>query len=194
MPKLPPLTIFDVETTGLDPQKGHRIIEIAGVRIEDGKLDETKTFVSLVNPERPIPWEAKQIHRIADEEVAGAPTIDQVLPQFLEFASGSILFAHNAQFDMGFLEREKEFCWGYIDLPECFCTMKLSQALFPTEFNHSLDNVCRRLNIAMPANRHRALPDVLLTAQALLKFSEKFGVYSLEHFREKASFRKTARK
>jgi DNA polymerase III epsilon subunit family exonuclease len=165
MSPLPPITVFDVETTGLDPRKGHRIIEIAGIRIEDGMIDETKSFVSLVNPEREIPWEARQVNKISDDAVRSAPGIEEVLPKFLAFAEGSTLAAHNANFDMGFLEHEKELCWGYIDLPDCVCTMRLSQGIFPTEFGHSLDAVARRLKLTLPQARHRALPDVLRTLE-----------------------------
>ena len=182
MTSLPPITVFDVETTGLDPTKGHRIIEIAGIRIEDGQIDETKSFVSLVNPERDIPWEAKQVNKIKDEDVQSAPGIEEVLPKFLEFAAGSTLVAHNAGFDMGFLRIEKELCWGYIDLPECLCTMRLSQAVFPNQFGHSLDAVARRLNLTIPTARHRALPDVILTAHALMKMIE-LGELSMDDLR-----------
>lgn len=169
MTTFPPLTVFDVETTGLDPRKGHRIIEIAGIRIENGMVDEANSFVSLVNPERDIPWEAKQVNKISDDDVQGSPGIEEVLPKFLEFAKGSILVAHNANFDMSFLRCEKDLCWGYLDLPNCICTMKLSRAIFVNEFGHSLDAVSRRLGLQIPAARHRALPDVLLTADALMK-------------------------
>ena len=133
-------TVFDVETTGLDPRRGDRIIEIAGVRIESGIIKEETAFTQFVNPERTIPWEAKRVNNIQDEDVANAPTIDQVLPSFLEFAQGSILVAQNANFDMNFLETEKELCWGYIQIPECFCTMKLSKVIFPHEFRHNLSS------------------------------------------------------
>lgn len=186
---LPAFTVFDVETTGLDPRQGHRIIEIAGVRVENGKILEEQAFVHLVNPERTIPWEAQQINRIRNEELAEARTIDQILPEFLRFAEGSLFVAHNAEFDMGFLNREKECCWGYVELPECFCTMKLSQTLFPHEFRHNLDVVTLRLGIPMPQVRHRALPDVLMTAQALLKMLEVGKIASLEELRKKASIR-----
>tara|TARA_Y100000310_G_scaffold316294_1_gene367809 strand:+ start:1278 stop:1856 length:579 start_codon:yes stop_codon:yes gene_type:complete len=182
---LPSFTVFDVETTGLDPTRGDKIIEIAGMRIEDGKLQEETTFVELVNPERAIPWEAKRVNKIDDVDVAGAPTIDQILPQFLEFANDSILVAHNAQFDMGFLQQEKQHCWGYVEIPECLCTMKLSQTIFPTEFRHNLDVLSQRLELTSPPGRHRALPDVILTAQALLKMMEMGGVQSFEELKEK---------
>lgn len=187
MSALPPITVFDVETTGLDAKRGHRIIEIAGIRIENGQVDETKSFVSLVNPERDIPWEAKQVNKISDDDVRGAPGIEEVLPKFLEFAQGSILVAHNANFDMSFLNVEKELCWGYVEVPECLCTMLLSRALFPTQFGHSLDAVAKRLNLTIPQARHRALPDVILTAHALLKMMELGEIGSIDDLRSLAS-------
>lgn len=186
MPTLPPFTVFDTETTGLDPRRGDRIIEIAGVRIVDGKIEEEKVFVSLVNPEKTIPWEAKQVHKISDEDVADAPTIDQVLPQFLDFAAGSILVAHNADFDMGFLNIQKETCWGYVELPECFCTMRMSRSLYPQEFRHNLDVICSRFGLAADGSRHRAMTDVLLTAQAFLKMIDQAKISSLDELRRYA--------
>lgn len=186
---LPAFTVFDVETTGLDPRQGHRILEIAGVRVEGGKILEEQVFSQLVNPERAIPWEAKSINKISDEEVQTASTIDVVLPEFLRFAQNSLLVAHNAEFDMGFLHREKDCYWGYIDLPECFCTMHLSQALFPHEFRHNLDVVSLRLGLTIPAKRHRALPDVLVTAQALLKMLETGKIQTIEELRKRAGIK-----
>lgn len=190
MSGLPPFTVFDTETTGLDPRRGDKIIEIAGVRIEDGVIQESSAFMQLVNPERAIPWEAKQVNKISDEDVAGAPTIDTVLPQFLEFAQGSILVAHNADFDLGFLQSEKELCWGYIEIPECLCTMQLSRTLYPEEFRHNLDVMSSRLQIEMPQNRHRALPDVLMTAEALLKMIEQGDIRTIEQLRKMAGKQK----
>jgi len=186
MSSFPAFTVFDTETTGLDPQKGHKIIEIAGLRLENGEILEEKNFVALVNPERDIPWEAKQVNKIEESDVQSAPTIDLVLPQFLEFAKDSILVAHNARFDMGFLEQEKQHCWGYIDLPECLCTMQLSRKLYPAEFRHNLDVIARRFNLEIPEARHRALPDVILTAQALLKMIEEHNIQDIEDLRIKS--------
>ena len=186
MPTLPSFTVFDLETTGLDPRKGERIIEIGAVRIEEKQITEKK-FQSMVNPERSISWEAKQVHRITDDDVRLAPTIDIVLPKFLDFAHDSILIAHNAQFDMSFLEQEKECCWGYVDLPECFCTMRLSQTVFPHEFRHNLDVLAVRLGIPLPTERHRAMPDVLVTALALLKLIDMGNIRSIEELRKKST-------
>ncbi len=183
---LPPLTIFDVETTGLDPLRGHRIVEIAAVRMENDRiLDEH--FVTFVNPEREIPWDARQVNKISDEDVKSAPTIDLVLPQFLEFAKGSMLVAHNASFDMGFLEAEKQYCWGFVDLPECLCTVTLARSLYPTDFRHSLDALIKKFNLEMPEERHRALADVILTAQALQKMVER--IPSFDELKKRASLK-----
>ena len=194
MPSLPPLTVFDVETTGLDPKKGHRIVEIAGVRIENGIIQETTAFSTFVNPERDIPWEVRQVNHITDDMVRDAPTIMTVLPQFLEFAQGTALVAHNASFDLGFLECEKEFCWGYIEIPSVLCTMRLSQSLYPTAFRHNLDSLAERLKLTLPTpqDRHRALPDVLLTANALLKMLEEGRIMSMDELRRKAGLNQPA--
>lgn len=188
---LPPLTIFDIETTGLDPLRGHRIIEIAGVRMENGVMQEDSAFVTLVNPEREIPWDARQVNKINDEEVKNAPTIDLVLPQFLEFAKGSLLVAHNASFDMGFLEAEKQFCWGFIELPECLCTLTLARNLYPGDFRHSLDALCKKFSLKETPHRHRALADVMLTGQALQKMMGR--IPSFEELKKRAAVKVLAK-
>lgn len=190
---LPSFTVFDVETTGLDPKRGHRITELGAVRIENGQVQREKTFCTFVNPEREIPTEVQQITHIKNEDVSGAPTIMTVLPQFLEFAQGTVLVAHNASFDMSFLETEKEFCWGYLELPEAFCTMKLSQHLWPTAFRHTLDQVGTRLNLEIPKDRHRALPDVLLTADALVSMLPQAKIQTVEQLRKVAGLREAAK-
>lgn len=182
-----PFTVFDVETTGLNSKGGDRIVEIAAVRVEGGAVREDRMFRSYVNPQRAIPWEAKAIHRIPKEELQQAPPIEEVLPRFLTFAEGSILVAHNAEFDLEFLAAEKETCWGYIDLPECLCTLCLSRAVQPQEYRHTLDAVALRLGLPLPPERHRGLPDVLLTAHVLLKLMNIGNIQSLAELRERAS-------
>lgn len=189
---LPPLTVFDIETTGLDPKRGHRIIELAAVRIENNMVMKERPFHALINPERDIPIEAKQVHRITEADLANAPTIMTILPEFLAYAQGSVLVAHNAAFDYGFLTCEKEFCWGYIDLPECLCTMRLSQSLFPAEFRHNLDALCQRFGIARQLDRHRALTDVLLTAEALQKLLAHGRISSIDDLRKRAGLQQLA--
>ena len=180
-------TVFDVETTGLNPRAGDRIVEIAGVRIEGGEVREETSFTSLVNPERRMSWEARAVHRLRDEDLMKAPTIAEVLPRFLAFAEDSILVAHNAIFDRSFLGAEKEMCWGYVDIPECFCTLCLSRAVQPGEYRHNLEAVALRLGFTLPTVRHRALPDVLLTARILLKLSALGNIRSVEELRARAT-------
>jgi DNA polymerase-3 subunit epsilon len=189
---LPPLTVFDTETTGLDPKKGHRIVEIAGIRIENGIIMEERSFSTFVNPERDIPLEAQRINHISNDDIKDAPSIMTVLPDFLEFTKGSILFAHNAAFDKAFLETEKEFCWGYVELPEILCTMKLSQSLFPTAFRHNLDVLSQRFEMPFEGGRHRALPDVIQTAKILLKMLNHGKISSIDELRKRAALQQMA--
>ncbi len=184
---LPPLTIFDIETTGLDARKGHRLVEIGGVRFENSEILRDRTFSSFVNPEREIPFEARQVNKISDDMVKDAPRIEEVLPKFLEFAAGTALVAHNAAFDFSFLEAEKEYCWGYVELPECFCTMKMSQYLHPQDFRHSLDVLTRKFNLQSPTMRHRALDDAILAAEVLQKMLATGRIRSLEDLRKCAT-------
>ncbi len=93
--------VFDVETTGLSPQRGDRIVEIAAVRVKDWKIVDT--FESLINPERELPVEAQQIHHITEEMVKGAPTAEIVLPKMIDFTGGACLVGHNIKFDLNFL-------------------------------------------------------------------------------------------
>ena len=89
---------FDVETTGLYPQRGDRIIEIGAVAIEDGTV--TEEFHSFLNTGKPIPLAAQKIHGIRVEMLTGKPGPEEVMPRFIAFISNSVLIAHNAKFDM----------------------------------------------------------------------------------------------
>jgi len=182
-----PFTVFDVETTGLDPRSGHRIVEIGAVRIEDGVMDRSRTFQSLVNPERTVPEEAVRIHGITGRDLQSFPTSMEVLPAFFQFASSSILVAHNAPFDLSFLEVEKESCWGYVELPECFCTLQLSRHLFPEEGRHHLDAVAARLGAFGMQGRHRALSDACLTSKVFLKLLTVGNITTVDALRKAAS-------
>jgi len=95
---------LDVETTGFSPQNGDRVIEIGAVAIEDQSI--IAEFSSLIDVDKRIPWHVQQVHGITNEMLNGEPKPDEVLPEFYKFIAGSILVAHNASFDIGFLRHE----------------------------------------------------------------------------------------
>lgn len=160
--------VFDLETTGLSPHND-AILEIGAIVIEDGLITD-QVFHSLVNPHRPIPWFVTKVHGIRNHMVSDAPDLETVLPAFLDFVGDRTLVAHNAGFDMGFLTTHA----GRLGLQvprNVRCTMELSRRMFPHERRHNLDAVCMRLGILAPTNRHRALQDAEVTAQAFVRMN-----------------------
>jgi DNA polymerase III epsilon subunit family exonuclease len=137
----------------------HRLVEIGAVRFRlDGR--DHATFQQLINPEIPIPRDVQQIHGITDRMVRGQPTLEQVIPQFIEFLGhcDTILLAHNALFDLGFLAMS--LIRLDIAYPPHYLldTLELARRLYPTWQNHSLEHVAIKLNVANKAG-HRAVSD-----------------------------------
>ncbi len=159
--------VFDLETTGFYPEKGDEIIEIGGVLVEG--MEITKTFQSLINPRRSIPLASTQVHGIKDEDVADAPTIVEVLPDFLQFVSGRILVAQNAKFDMSFMVHKFKQLQIPMRQTVVIDTIGLSKMIFQYETSHSLDKIMARLGIPKSGDRHRSLDDSRYTAQALIE-------------------------
>lgn len=156
------LVAFDIETTGLNPV-ADGIVEIAAVKRRAGR--EIAHFHSLVDPQRPISPGAAAIHGISDEQVRGQPTIEEVLPQFLEFAAGNIALAHNAAFDLGFLWYEISKGFQAPDVP-VLDTCALARKHLRLG-RHSLDALVRHLNLAS-GQEHRALADARHCAEVFL--------------------------
>jgi DNA polymerase-3 subunit epsilon len=168
--------VFDLETTGLDAEKGDEIVEFGAVPIIEGRLRPDCAFQALVDPDRPIPAEAAAIHGISDDMVKGRPRLDVVLPEFLRYVGGHALVAQNASFDLGFLRAACDRVGLALPPGAVHDTMLLSRRSYPSERRHGLDDICRRLRISTEGKqRHRSIDDVLLTGEAFLKLIERLA-------------------
>lgn len=154
--------VFDTETTGLDPSLGDAIVAIGAVRVRAGEIIEDEVFDRLVNPERPIPAAATRCHGITDETVQGAPTIGPVLRDFHSFAGDAVLVAHNAAFDMRFIQRSEPQARVHFANP-VLDTLLLSLLVHDHAREHSLEAIARRLGLPV-SGRHSALGDAQTTA------------------------------
>lgn len=159
--------VFDTETTGLKPSQGDEIIQIGAVRMVNGRILYDETLDQLIDPRRPVPEESVRIHGIAPELLLGQPTIQEALPVLHHFAGGSVLVAHNAAFDMKFLKLKEQACGIRFDQP-VLDTLLLSWFVHPHQQSHSLEEVAKRLGIAI-VGRHTALGDALVTAEIFSK-------------------------
>jgi DNA polymerase-3 subunit epsilon len=160
-------TVFDTETTGLNPSEGDEIIQIGATRIVAGKLRRQACFEQLVDPQRSVPEAGVAIHGIRPEQLAGQPTIDAVLSAFHAFAQDTVLVAHNAAFDMRFLQL-KQASTGVIFEQPVLDTLLLSAVAQPGQASHRLEAIAERLGVPV-LGRHTALGDALVTAEVFLK-------------------------
>ncbi len=166
-------TVFDTETTGLEPSAGDEIIQIGATRILAAKLRREDAFEQLVNPQRSIPAVGIAIHGIEPAMVADAPTIDTVLPTFHAYAQDTVLVAHNAAFDMRFLELKRERCGVAFEQP-VLDTLLLSAVVHPAQESHRLEAIAERLGVPV-LGRHTALGDAMVTAEVFLKLIPLLG-------------------
>ena len=161
--------VFDTETTGLDPNGGDEIVQIAAVRLLNGKRVDGEVLDLLVDPERSIPPVATKVHGISQEMVEGAPKIDVAGARFHRFCENAVLVAHNAPFDMAFFHRHAGRIGAEFDHP-VFDTVLLSAILFGQGESHTLDALSQRLGVVIPEkDRHTALGDTVATADVFQK-------------------------
>ena len=158
--------ILDTETTGLEPEQGHRIVEIGALEMVDRRVTG-KRFHRYLNPERAIDDAAVEIHGLTSERLIGEPKFSEILDEFLEFVRGAELVIHNAPFDIGFVNHELTLADHSIHSIEEVCSITDSLALarhkHPGQSN-SLDSLCRRYEVD---NSQRELHGALLDAEIL---------------------------
>src|SRR5690625_3165025 len=172
--------VFDVETTGLSSVYD-TIIEIAGVKMKKGEIIDR--YESFANPHRPLPEKIIEITQITDDMLVNAPEVEEVLQEFYEWVGDSVLVAHNATFDIGFLNV------GYekINLPKVqntvIDTLELARYLFPQLGNHRLNTLCNHLNVEL-VQHHRAIYDAEATAYLFWKLLNQLKEANIERIDE----------
>ena len=178
--------VFDLETTGFSPSK-NQIIEIGAVKVENGSI--TERFSTFVNPKVPIPFEIEQLTSINDDMVLDAPTIDEILPKFMEFCQDAVMVAHNADFDMSFIKHNCS-ALGLECEKTVLDTVALSRVLLPALNRFKLDTVAKALNVSL-AHHHRAVDDAACTAEIFVKLVEMLrdrGVETMEDLDQMESY------
>ena len=174
--------VFDIETTGLSPTN-NRIIEIGAVRIKDGRIQDT--FSEFVNPEVPIPYTITKLTSITDAMVQNAPTIEVILPKFLEYIGDASVVAHNATFDTGFI-RENAKRLGLVFDSTIVDTMTLAHILLPELGKYTLDRLCKQFGV-VNEHHHRACDDAAATAEIfvkMIKMIKEKGITTIHELNE----------
>ena len=165
------LIVLDTETTGLEVDQGHHIIEIGAVLLEDRKKTD-QHFHTYLNPQRAIDEEAQKVHGISNEKVKNEPEFSEIAESFLEFVQGSVLIIHNAPFDLGFLNSELKRASSEFPLLEEICeiedTLLLARSKFPGQRN-SLDALATRFEVGgYDRSFHGALLDANILADVFM--------------------------
>ncbi|WP_128894204.1 PolC-type DNA polymerase III [Longirhabdus pacifica] len=185
--------VFDIETTGLSVTKS-KIIEIGGVKMKGGK--EIDRFSEFIDPHEKIPYHITQLTNITDDMVKGAQELKPVLEQFVAFAGDAVLVAHNARFDMGFMQANlKENGLSPFTNP-VIDTLEFARLLFPTMKNHRLNTLSDKFKVSLD-NHHRAIDDSIALGFILfhlIKEAEKQAMVTLSELnRDVGKNYKTAR-
>jgi DNA polymerase III subunit epsilon len=180
-------TVFDTETTGLEPSAGDEIIQIGATRIVNGRLLRSEIFEQLVDPRRALVRESVRIHGITEDILRGQPTIDKVLPLFHGFCEETVLVGHNVAFDMRFLQMKEEATGVQFRQP-VLDTLLLSAVIHPNQESHQLEAIAERLGVHV-IGRHTALGDAIVTGEVFLMMIPLLaeqGIHTLREAREAA--------
>jgi len=171
--KLTEFVIFDVETTGLSPVDGDRIVEIAAVKVKGAQV--VGKFYSLVNPRRAVPAQATLVNNITDDMLLKAPVAADILPEMINFIGGACVAGHNVRFDLNFLCYELSLIGRRLnDQTPAVDTLKMARELLPYLSNHKLAYLARSLGVVVDQT-HRAMADVELTVAVFLRLMEMAG-------------------
>ena len=160
-------TVFDTETTGLEPSAGDKIISIGAIRIVNGRLLRQEIFQQLVDPRRSVPRNSIRIHGINPGDLQGQPTLREALPAFHRFCEDTVLVGHNAAFDMRFLELAEAESGVRFTQP-VLDTLLLSAVVHRNQPDHGLEAIAARLGVEV-VGRHTALGDAMVTSEIFLK-------------------------
>ncbi len=171
-------TVFDTETTGLDPAGGDEIIQIGALRVLNGKLLSGEAFDMLVDPRRGVPEAGVAIHGITQAMVRGQPTIAEALPAFHAFVSDTVLVGHNVAFDMRFFALKEAATGVRFDQP-LLDTLLLASLAWPNETSHGLEVIAARLGVTI-SGRHTALGDARVTAEIFLRLLPLLREHGIE--------------
>jgi DNA polymerase III epsilon subunit family exonuclease len=174
--------VFDVETTGLTPLDGDRIIEIAAIKLKD--LKPVATFHSLINPLRDIPASATNVNQITADMLTDAPTAEAFLPGIIDFIGGGCVVGHNVKFDLNFLCHELSLSGRRLrEETPAIDTLKMAKALIPYLSSYKLSHIAGALGITI-GETHRALSDVQLTVDVLMRLMDMAGDRNIEGLQE----------
>lgn len=146
---------------------GDEIIQIAALRLVNGRLLRSESFEQLIDLRRPVPAASVSFHGLTSERRQGRPTIEQVLPAFRRFAHDTVLVAHNAAFDMRFLQEKQALTGLCFDQP-VLDTLLLSSVLHPNQNSHRLEAMAERLGVTV-IGRHTTMGDAVVTAELFLR-------------------------
>lgn len=173
--------IFDTETTGLEPESGDRVVEIAGLKFKG--QERLSTFESLLNPKREISAAAFAVNNISQEMLKNAPEAGEILPKFLEFIKGSCICSYNAGFDLKFLNSELKLI-GREPLKDIHVVdvLKMARRLLPAQERYPLWFTAQQLGINVK-QAHRAFSDVELTLGVFNKLKEMLRVKGISDFK-----------